>query len=90
MEVRAFVGFHSTDRYAALPFEKQFEHLMRLGCDGIKLIDMAPSLYLVNGHGINHESYDRAEKVIPFVGFDKDPEQAISTGFFERVLSERK
>lgn len=59
MEVRAFGGFHCTDRYAEIPYEVQFERLMELGFDGIKLLDMDPWLYLVNGHGTNHPSYDR-------------------------------
>lgn len=78
MEVRAFGGFHCTDRYAEIPYEKQFERLMELGFDGIKLLDMDPWLYLVNGHGTNHESYDRVfsmmeERRTPFLLHSNDP-----------------
>ena len=51
---------------------------MELGFDGIKLIDMAPTLYLINGHGINHPSYDRAfsmmeERGTPLLLHSNDP-----------------
>lgn len=38
MNVRAFGCFHEADIYRDIPYEKQYDILMNLGCDGIKFI----------------------------------------------------
>lgn len=59
MNVTAFGGIHSTERYAFVPYEKQAEKLLDLGCDGIKLIDMDADVIRVNGKCIDHEDFDK-------------------------------
>ena len=59
MNVTAFGGIHSTERYALVPYEKQAEKLLELGCDGIKLIDMDAEVIKVNGKCIDHVDFDK-------------------------------
>ncbi|MBR4865327.1 MAG: amidohydrolase family protein [Clostridia bacterium] len=79
MALRAFGCFHETDLYRDIPYEKQYETLMDLGCDGIKFIQMKPDRRRVLGKGLNHPSYDRAlsameERGTPVVIHSGDPE----------------
>jgi predicted TIM-barrel fold metal-dependent hydrolase len=54
--VRAFGGIHVTDRYAAIPPEKQVRGLWALGCDGIKLM-FSPDLEKYYGRGLDDEYF---------------------------------
>ena len=60
IKIRAFGCFHELDYYQNIPYEKQYEKLMELGCDGIKFIQMKPDRRKTIGKGINHSSYDAA------------------------------
>ena len=60
INIRAFGCFHELDPYKDIPYEKQYEKLMELGCDGIKFIQMKPDRRKPIGKGINHPSYDAA------------------------------
>ena len=60
IKIHAFGCFHELDRYKDVPYEKQYERLMALGCDGIKFIQMKPDRRKPIGKGINHPSYDAA------------------------------
>ena len=59
MKVAAFGGMHSTEQFALIPYEKQAEKLLDMGCDGIKLIDMDADVIRVNGKCIDHEDFDK-------------------------------
>ncbi len=59
MNVSAFGGVHSTDQFALVPYEKQAEKLLDMGCDGIKLIDMDAEVIKVNGKCIDHVDFDK-------------------------------
>ncbi len=79
MPVRAFGGLHLTDRYADIPFEKQVEAMLRLGCDGVKIMD-APSLRRHMGVGYNAPEFEKMfalleEKQIPVNIHVADPEE---------------
>ena len=58
MDVYAFGGLHSTDRYAAIPPEIQAKALLDLGCDGFKIMN-CPSHRKFFGHGFNDMRYDK-------------------------------
>ena len=60
MKIRAFGSFHEADIYKDIPYEKQFDSLMKLGCDGIKFIQMKPDRRKAIGKGLNDKSYDKA------------------------------
>jgi len=60
ISIRAFGSFHESDLYKDVPYEKQYEKLMDLGCDGIKFIQMKPDRRKVLGKGLNDPSYDKA------------------------------
>ena len=79
MNIRAFGSFHEDDIYKNIPYEKQYEILMNLGCDGIKFIQMKPDRRIVTGKGLNDLSYDMAlsameERGTPAVIHSGDPE----------------
>ena len=79
IRLRAFGSFHETDRYASIPYIKQTEALLELGCDGIKFLHMKPDLRKVLGRGINHPDYDAAfslmeERDVPVTIHSGDPE----------------
>ena len=79
IKLRVFGSFHETDLYRNIPYEKQAEELIRLGCDGIKFLHMKPDLRKLLGKGINHPDYDRAlsymeEREIPVLIHSGDPE----------------
>ena len=85
MNVRAFGGIHVTDRYAAVPLEKQVRALLDLGCDGIKLM-FSPDLRKYYGRGIDDEAYDPMlsyleEKGIPLNIHLADPEHYWNAGW---------
>ena len=79
IRIRAFGSFHETDMYKQIPYEKQAESLLDLGCDGIKFIHMKPDCRKLFGKGIDHPDYDRAlslieERGTPVVMHSGDPE----------------
>lgn len=79
MSVRAFGCFHEADIYRDIPYETQYDHLMNLGCDGIKFIQMKPDRRKALGKGLNDPSYDRVlsimeERGTPTLIHSGDPE----------------
>lgn len=58
MDIYAFGGLHSTDRYATIPPEIQARYLLDLGCDGFKLMS-CPEHRKFFGHGFNDMRYDK-------------------------------
>lgn len=79
IKLRVFGSFHETDLYRNIPYEKQAEELIRMGCDGIKFLHMKPDLRKLLGKGIKHPDYDRAlsymeEREIPVLIHSGDPE----------------
>ncbi len=58
MPVRTFCGLHLTDRYTDIPFEKQVEAMLKLGCDGVKLMD-APDSRRHRGMGFNAPEFEK-------------------------------
>ncbi len=77
--IRAFGSFHETDLYREIPYEKQVEALLNMGCDGIKFIHMKPDCRKLFGKGINSKDYDKAlslleERGTPVLMHSGDPE----------------
>ncbi len=58
LSVRAFGGLHYCDRYADIPFERQVEGLLKLGCDGIKIM-CSPDLRRFVGFGLDDTRYNK-------------------------------
>lgn len=58
MTMRAFGGLHITDRYCEVPPEIQAEQLLKLGCDGIKIMN-APSIRNFVGTRISDPKYHK-------------------------------
>lgn len=58
MTMRAFGGLHVTDRYCEIAPEIQAEQLLKLGCDGIKIMN-APSIRNFVGTKINDPKYHK-------------------------------
>lgn len=57
MNIRAYGGLHVTDRYAKIPYETLVEHLLDLGCDGIKIMN-SPDSRRFRGYGLNDMRFD--------------------------------
>ena len=57
INVRAFCGFHVTDRYASVDPKKQIETVLDLGADGVKLM-FSPDLQRYYGKGLDDPYYD--------------------------------
>ena len=79
IKLRAFGALHETDKYKNVPYEKQIESLLDIGCDGIKFIHMKPDLRKLLGCGLDDPTYDKAlsileERGVPVVIHSGDPE----------------
>ena len=80
LDIFAFGSLHLTDIYKDIPLEAQAEKLLEMGFDGIKLIDMKPTVRKASGRGINHPCYDKMfdmleEREIPVLMHVNDPEE---------------
>lgn len=64
MTVRAFGGWHVTDRYATLPKEEIVKNLMKLSFDGVKIMDTHPEFRAYLGYGICDRPYFKAFEYI--------------------------
>jgi predicted TIM-barrel fold metal-dependent hydrolase len=92
IKLRVFGSFHEIDLYKDIPYEKQAEKLLSLGCDGIKFIQMKPDVRKLIGKGVNHTDYDKAfslleERQIPVLIHSGDPEtnwDASKVGEYEK------
>ena len=85
MTVRAFGSPHDFGVYGEMPFEKQVEGLLDMGCDGIKFMEMNPSFRKVRGHGLNAPRYDAMfslleERQAPVLMHVNDPEEFWQAG----------
>ena len=60
MTMRAFGGWHVTDRYALIPKEELVKNLMKLGFDGVKIMDTHPEFRAYLGYGICDRPYFKA------------------------------
>ncbi len=94
LRIRAFGSFHECDIYKDVPYEKQYEKLMDLGCDGIKFIQMKPDRRKVLGKGLNDPSYDKALSAIeedgtPVTIHSGDPESFWDINCVEPWMIER-
>lgn len=58
MFVRVFGGLHYNDAYADVPYEKQVEALLEMGCDGIKIM-CSPILRKFLNTGLNDPKYEK-------------------------------
>lgn len=79
IKIRAFGTFHENDIYGGIPYEKQYDALMKLGCDGIKFLQMKPDRRKFLPWGINDPAYDKAfsameEAGTPVLIHSGDPE----------------
>ncbi|MBR6765282.1 MAG: amidohydrolase family protein [Clostridia bacterium] len=57
MNVRCFGGLHLTDKYSVIPPKEMVKALLRLGCDGFKMM-YAPEMRAFTGLAISDEYYD--------------------------------
>lgn len=79
IKLYVFGSFQEFAPYAYVPYEKQAEHLLDMGCDGIKMIQMKPDVRKLLGKGICHPDYDKAfsmleERNTPVLIHSGDPE----------------
>ena len=54
INLRAFGSFHENGIYGQIPYEKQAEELLLLGCDGVKFLNMKPEIRKMLGKGLDH------------------------------------
>ena len=78
MGVRVFGNVHDLDFLSEIPYEKQAEYLLNIGCDGIKSLVMKPDYRKKLGKGINHSSFDKMfsmleERQVPVMIHSNDP-----------------
>jgi len=78
MDVRVFGNVHDLGVLSDVPYEKQAEMLLDLGCDGIKSLVMKPNYRKDLGKGLNHPSWDKMlsmleERNTPFMIHSNDP-----------------
>lgn len=80
INLRVFGAVDSLEKYiTGVPYEKQAEELLDMGCDGIKMLDMKPNRRKLLKKGINDTSYDRMfdmleERQVPVLIHAADPE----------------
>lgn len=79
MKVRAFGGIDDIGPFSHIPYEKQAEGLLRMGCDGIKFLNQKPDTRKLFGKGLCHPSYDKMlsmleERGTPVLLHSGDPE----------------
>lgn len=78
IDVYVFGSVHESGELGKIPYEKQLEMLLDAGCEGMKFLQMKPTLRRQTGKGLNHPSYDKifekmAEKKVPALIHSKDP-----------------
>ena len=78
LNIAAFGSMHLTDMYHDVPFEVMLEHQLKMGFDGLKLIDMCPDVRIATGLGADNARYDRMfsmceERGTPIVMHAADP-----------------
>lgn len=81
-KVSVFGGlyYHPHLNHYGVPFLKQAETLLNMGCDGMKFIEMKPEYRKYIGFGLNSKLYDEMfdmleERQVPIVCHINDPEE---------------
>lgn len=79
LKIRAFGGIDDIGMFSHIPYERQVEALLDMGCDGIKFLNQKPDTRKLFGKGLNHESYDKMfslleERGTPVLIHSGDPE----------------
>lgn len=74
-----FGGMNHEDYFKGIPYEKQAEAMLDIGFDGIKFLDMKPSIYKIIGSGVGRREYYRLFELLeakqtPVVMHCADPE----------------
>ena len=80
MNIKAFGGLQRYNPFENEPYEAQVKRLLELGCDGVKLIDMCPSVRRNVGYGIDDPRYDAMftlceDADVPVLIHSADPEE---------------
>lgn len=78
LNISAFGGFHKTDIYGNIPIINQAEKLLDMGCDGIKILEMKPTVRKAVGPNINTTEYSKMfsmleERDVPVLMHVGDP-----------------
>ena len=78
IKLYAYGSLHETGIYAKIPYLKQAEALLDMGCEGMKFLQMKPDLRKIVGKGVCHEDYDPTfsmleERGIPVTMHVADP-----------------
>ncbi len=79
LKIRAFGNVDDIGSFSHIPYERQAEALLDMGCDGIKMLNQKPDTRKLFGKGICHESYDKMfslleERGTPVLIHSGDPE----------------
>ena len=79
LKIRAFGNIDDIGPFKHVPYERQAEALLDMGCDGIKMLNQKPDTRKRFGKGINHNSYDAMfslleERGTPVLIHSGDPE----------------
>lgn len=83
VKIRAFGCFHEVDCYAEIPYEKQAEALLDMGCDGFKFLQMKPNYHKIIGKGVCDPSYDKAFSLMEERGVPVNLHVADPDGFWD-------
>ena len=80
INLRVFGSIYEHDIYKDIPFDVQVKRMMKLGCDGIKLMNMKPDTYKALGKGLNAPEYESMFALLESTGFPiiihaADPEE---------------
>jgi predicted TIM-barrel fold metal-dependent hydrolase len=80
INLRVFGSLYEFEVYKEMPFDEQVRRMMKLGCDGIKLMNMKPDVHKALGRGINHPDYEPMFALLEETGFPvvlhaADPEE---------------
>ena len=79
IDLYAFGSLQELEPYTDVPYEKQVERLLSVGCDGMKFIQMKPNVRKHLGRGICDPAYDAAFSILeetrtPVLIHSADPE----------------
>ncbi|MBR6603164.1 MAG: amidohydrolase family protein [Clostridia bacterium] len=79
LKIRVFGNIDDIGPFSHIPYERQAEALLDMGCDGIKMLNGKPDTRKLFGKGLDHESYDKMfslleERGTPVLIHSGDPE----------------
>ncbi len=80
INIKVFGSLYEFDIYKDVPFLDQVKRMMKMGCDGIKLMNMKPDVHKALGRGINDPLYEPMfahleETQFPIMLHAADPEE---------------